>query len=119
MSEPVANTNPPIVATDLVATIASSGTESTAVDLRGNTLCGIEFPSAFTGTEITFLVSDSIDGTFVELQDQFGNDITVAAAASKNREVDALSLLRARFVKIVSNASEAAERALKLFVRPI
>lgn len=97
------------------AVIASSGTTSAAIDLGDDTLVGIIFPAAFTGTAVSLQMSDAIGGTYVTVQDGDGADLSLVATASKYVPINNLALTKGlRFIKIVSNDTEAAERTLIL-----
>jgi len=97
------------------AVIASSGTTSAAVDLKNLQLLGVIIPSAVTGTAFTLTMSKEIAGTYVTVQDGEGADYSPAMAASKYIPITPLPLSRGlRFIKIVSNASEAAQRTFTL-----
>lgn len=92
------------------ATIANGETTSGAVDLEHATVVGLRWPAAFTGSKITFTASSTPDGTYVAVVDTGGTTVEVAAAAAKVTGLipDLASL---RWVKIVSDAAEGAERA--------
>lgn len=94
------------------ATIAASGTTSTAVDLSDYLLTAISFP-AMTGTSVTF--TGSADGvTYVPIADETDTNlppITVSATA-KIRKVDPAKFAGIRFIKAVSGSSEASARTL-------
>ena len=107
------------VVTDLTATIAISTTTSAAIDLQGASLCGIYMPAAFTGTTLKFSVATTLTGTFVVMQDGFGNDITKTVAANKYIAVDPADFAGVRFLKIISGSTELAARSLVLGTRSI
>lgn len=91
-------------------TIAAAGTTSGAVSLGGTVPCGIITPAALDGSAISFLVSlddvtyypMSIDGATTESQ-----DIGVGLAIG----LDPRQFQAWLFLKIVSNATETADRA--------
>lgn len=101
-------------------TIASSGTTSGAVDLGGTTLAGLIMPASFTGTSVTFTVSDELAGTYRTVYAEDG--VTAASAditAGGYIPLDYGLFMGARFIKIVSNATEAAAREIGVVSRPM
>ncbi|MGE0755273.1 MAG: hypothetical protein AB7L92_08970 [Alphaproteobacteria bacterium] len=110
----------PTTSYNLTATISSSGTTSGAIDLSGATLCGIILPAAITGTAISLQMSNDDSGTFVTVQDGAGSDLSLSVAASKYVPISNLALVAGlRFIKLVSNASEGAERVITLVTRAV
>lgn len=100
------------------ATIASSGTVSDAVTLgQGDVLVGIEMPSGWDAANITF--QNSIDGTtnFIAVNDADGNAVTVTSpAADKFIALSPVGIGGLATIKIVSSATQTAERILKLVI---
>jgi hypothetical protein len=99
-------------------TIASSGTESAAVDLRGMTLCGFYLPAALTGTAVSFKASID-NSTFVTVEDGFGNTVSKTVSASKAIILNPSDFAGIQYLKLVSNATEAAERTITLALRQV
>jgi hypothetical protein len=65
-------------------------------------------------------MSDTSGGTFVAVQDGNGNDLSIAVTASKFIPINNLAVTAGvRFIKIISNASEAAQRSIKLVTRAV
>lgn len=104
---------------DASATIAASATTSGEIDLSGTTLCGIFIPSGFQGTSITFQVAPESGGTFVVMKDGAGSTVTKTCAASQFLKIDPADFAGVQFMKIVSSATESAERILTLAARPL
>lgn len=101
---------------DLVATIAISTTTSAAIDLVGTDLVAILLPSVMTGVAIKFQAS--VDGTnFFDIYDGAGALASITTAANHYVQVPA-SVAPARWVKLVSGATEAAERTIQLITKP-
>lgn len=110
------------------ATIASGASLSGAVDLGvtngWNAFCGVIFPATFTGTTASFQVSNELDGTYANLHDQGGTEVTLTVAASRVvcfSEDTRSKLGPWRFLKIrsgtaASPTTEGAERILRLYV---
>lgn len=105
---------------DLTATIASGQTTSAEIDLSGTTLCGFILPSALTGTALGLQMTNVSGGTYVTAQDGTGVSLSVAVAAGVYVPITNLAVTAGlRFVKVVSNASEAAARSIVLVTRPV
>ncbi len=101
---------------DQNVTIASSGTESTALDLQGMGLVGMLIPSAFTGASVTFKAS--IDGTnFYDIYNSDNTQFSITVGTSRWYNLDIRDFLGARYVKIVSASSEGAERTITCIMR--
>lgn len=106
------------LASDISAIIASSGTVSNSIDTSGTSIVGYILPSSFTGTSITFQVSNDND-TFVELKDTNGNDITHIVAQNTAVAISPLDFAGWRYVKFVSGSTEGAERVINIQTRPL
>lgn len=102
----------------VVATIASGQQESSAIVCGGMALCGILFPAAFTGTALTFEVSDAIDGTFVPLKSTTsGSALSYTVAQGTYAAIDPKDFQGVQFLKVKSGTSEGALRTLKLSLK--
>lgn len=91
-------------------TIANNATTSDAMDARGYAVFGLVIPSAFTGTSITFTVSDD-NTTFQALYDASNAQVTVPVAVSRSYDLPA-ELASWPYWKIVSGSSEGGARSL-------
>lgn len=100
-------------------TIAISQTDSSEVDLRGMTLCGIHLPAAFTGTALTFKAATASGGTFQSVVDGAGAAVSKTVAQGQYVKLDPADFAGIQFIKIVSGSSEAAERTLTLALRSV
>lgn len=99
-------------------TIANTAQESAAIDLAGFTLCGILLPAAFTGTAITFEVSDSLAGTFVALKSTTsGTALSYTVAQGTYAALDPKDFQGVNFLKLKSGTAEGADRALTLYAK--
>lgn len=100
------------------ATISASGDTTGVIDTYGMTLTGIITPSALTGTSFTFLGSDTESGTYVDVVDKDGNDLSVTVKTGESEVIiwGYQDLKGLRFIKIKSSATEAAEREIKLIL---
>lgn len=101
----------------VTATIASSGTTSTAVALKGFQLSGVLLPATFTGTSITFLAS--VDGvTYVLLKvTAAGTTLSYVVTQNTFAAIDPKDFAGVNYVKIVSGSTEGSARTLKLALR--
>jgi hypothetical protein len=101
-------------------TILSGQTTSDAINLYATTLMIIKTPAALTGTSFTFLGSIDAGSTFVQVRDKFGAALTFTVAVDGAYIVnDAATFAGFDQIKIVSSASEAADRTVKLKFSPI
>lgn len=95
------------------ATILAGASLSDAIDLRKHVMLGLLMPDAWTTAAITFMGSDSATGTYVDLYDDAGAEITIAAgnvAASRGIGMDSWGAALAAWpwVKIRSGVTAAA-----------
>lgn len=99
-------------------TIANGETVSSHYELGGTHLIGVLMPSAFTGTKLT--IQGSIDGiNFYELYgSSSGTAKEIKVSANKFIEIESNYDNSFNFIKLVSNASEAAERKIKIVCNP-
>jgi hypothetical protein len=104
------------------AIIVASASLSGAVDVRDAEAMSIEIPSAWTAANLTFQGCHTVDGTFVDLYDDSGAEITVTVGgASRLIAVDyqAAPLRNVNFLKVrsgttASAVAQAAARTLRL-----
>lgn len=98
--------------------IANGQQESAAIDCGGMALCGILLPAAFTGTALTFEVSDAIDGTFVPLKSTTsGSALSYTVAQGTYAAIDPKDFQGVRFLKVKSGTAEGGARTLKLALK--
>lgn len=100
-------------------TIPASGTTSNALYLKGFELSGILLPATFTGTAVSFLAS--YDGTnFYPLKTTTaGTTLSYTVTQNTFAAIAPADFAGVLYLKIVSNATEAAARTLKLSIRGI
>lgn len=101
-------------------TIANAGTVSTAVRIDPAMVTGVVMPSAFTGTALAIHGSLTFDGTYQALFDSDGNAVSLGVAASRSiglSGAEAAVVAAFPFLKVVSNAAEAAERVITIVTR--
>jgi hypothetical protein len=92
--------------------IAISQTESAAIKFDGMALVGLILPAAFTGTALTFLVCDTLDGTYVPLYDSSNALVSMTVAQGRAYAVDPKNFQGIQYLKIKSGSSEAAARTI-------
>lgn len=110
----------PIDTYDLVAVIPTGQTTSQQVDLSGVDPCGLFLPAAFTGTALKFLAAPASDGTFLPLKDGSGNDYALVVSAGSYVIIpDLQAFAGVRWLRLVSSATEAADRSIVIAARPI
>lgn len=98
------------------ATIAASGTTSTAVTVDGKIIAGIDLGATLTST--TLGIQNSVDGTnFNTAYDSSGNAISWTVAGGRFLKFDP-PLLGYKTIKLVSGSSEAAARTLTVVMVP-
>ena len=105
---------------NITATILSGQTKSQSVDLIDLCVVGIQFPAAMTGSNITAECGvdvERVGGSFVPL---FEGDGTTAWTLPVNTDrfvdltLQGKAICGCRFLKIVSDAPEGGDRAIKL-----
>lgn len=105
-------------------TIAASASVSGEIDLEAYRLVGVVMPSGWTTAALTFTAASTSGGTFQNVYDDAGDEVTVQAAASRSIGVDyaAGALAPWRYVKVRSGTSatpvaQAAERTITLVLK--
>ena len=98
--------------------ISSGNTESDEIDLLGQTICGISFPSALTSTAMTFSVSNG-GGTFNAMADGAGTDVSKTIAASKYIVLNPSDFAGVDKLKLVAGSAEGADRSIIVHLREI
>ncbi len=97
-------------------TIASSSTTSDAIDMQGYTLAAIVMPAAFTGTSLTFSVSD--DGnTFYTMYNTSNTAVTAYVTQGRWYAVLPSDFAGVRYLKVISSSTEGSTRVIKLIRR--
>lgn len=100
------------------ATIANGATISDGIPLLSGTITGLILPAAFTGTALTFQVSQ--DGsTYTALYDSSNTAESMTVAQGRAYSVNPAVFAGWQYAKVVSNAAEGASRAVMLVVRPV
>lgn len=96
-----------------VATIANGGTISTVINTGGMALEGIIIPAAFTSTAISFLMSNTLAGTYVQVKSTItGSVLTYTVAPGGYYAIDPKDFQGIQFLKITSGSAEAGARTI-------
>ena len=89
----------------------SIGTTSDVITTGGLSLVGIKLPATFTGTTLTFLMCDTVGGTYVSVNNSSG-PVSYTVAQNKYYAIDPKDFHGIQFLKIVSGSSEASARTI-------
>ena len=98
--------------------VSEDNNDSLAVKTDGMLLCGIEFPAAMTGSNITF--DFALDNsTWVDVKETDGTDVTYTVSAGDIVRVDPSGWAFASngYIRITSDGNEAADRKIILHFR--
>ncbi len=95
-------------------TIKSGGTISDPIDLGNHTLSGVQVPAGMTGTELTFLGSTN-NQDYVPMKTISGDLFTIVVDATASiTAINPQDMACVRYLRLVSNASEGADRAITM-----
>ena len=114
---------PPVLTSNLTATIANAASLSGIIDLSGTALCGYFIPASWTAADVTFAVS--VDGTnFSDLYDLFGNEVVHTVAANRFVALLPSEMASIRYLKIRSGTTgtpvnQDAKRIITLVTRVV
>lgn len=107
----------------VTATIAVSSTQSSEINLQGDSLIGIFVPANLTGTVLTLQAAAAQGGTFLGVIDSTGAAISITVAAGKYLSLtqdQVTRFLGIQNLKITSGTTQATTAAnLILVTRPI
>ena len=95
-------------------TILNGQTASPTFDLHGMVFIGLLFPAAFDGTEVSFQSSKTKDGTFRDIFNQDGIQFTIPIKLDSYVSWDIIDFYGHRFVRLVSDVAETADRTFDL-----
>lgn len=100
-------------------TIASGDTMSSLIVLDYNTIAGISFPSAMTGTSLKIYTSnDTTASTFKQVMYD-GNAVTITVTLGMyNQLVPSQTWGLLRYAKLVSSSAETSNRTLLVHIKP-
>ena len=103
----------PIVPAVIPISTATSG----VINLKGFTLVGIMFPSAFTGATISFTVSQDGTNFFALKTTTSGTSLTYTVTQGTYSAIDPLPFYGVQYLKIVSASTEGTARTLNLALK--
>ena len=98
--------------------ISSDASNSLAVNCDNMLLCGIVFPSAMTGTAVTFDFALG-NSTWADVKETDGTEVSYTVSAGDVVRVDPSGWAFASngYIRVTSNGSEAADRKIILHFR--
>jgi hypothetical protein len=98
--------------------ISADNNNSLGVATEGMLLCGIQFPAAMTGSNITFDFSMD-NSSFVDVKETDGSDVSYTVSAGDIVRVDPSGWAFASngFLRVTSDGNEAADRKIILHFR--
>lgn len=93
----------------VIPAVFTASTTSSAIDLQEGTLVGLELPSGFVGTVLTFQGAQSLDGTFQDIwyvsPTQVAAILTLTVlAASKSFVLSPELMAGFRYIKLVAGS---------------
>lgn len=107
-----------LIVETIETTIANGETKSAIINMKGISLKTILLPAVFDGSNLAFEVSDN----GIDFYPYYNiNNVVVAIDITAGRAygVAAIDFYSIQYMKIVSNASQAADRTIKLIGRGI
>ena len=98
--------------------VSADASNSLGVKTDGMLLCGVQFPAAMTGSNITFDFSMD-NSTFVDVKETDGTDVSYTVSAGDIVRVDPSGWAFASngYIRVTSDGNEAADRKLILHFR--
>ena len=98
--------------------ISADNSNSLGVKTDGMLLCGIQFPAAMTGSNITFDFAMD-NSTWVDVKETNGTDTSYTVSAGDVLRVDPSGWAFASngYIRITSDGNEAADRSIILHFR--
>lgn len=108
----------------LVATIANGASLSGALDLGSEKLFAVQMPASWTAAGLSFSVSTELAGTYTDLYDESGTEVTWTVSASRYVIVSNPSQwMGVRFIKIRSGTTgtpvnQGADRLIRVITVP-
>ncbi len=100
----------------LDTTIASSGTQSTAVAVDGEGVVGILCPSALTSSMMSFQFSEDGENWY-DAYGTGGEKLNITIGASYYIALSPADLVFSNFIRLVTPSAEAAERVFYVYTR--
>jgi len=107
------------IARDTVV-VAASGTNSSAIDLRGFALCGIFTPASLEATSLTLQESPDSGATWFPMHDASGTLLAIPCGASRKINLNPADFAGVGVVRVVlGTAASGASRTLTLIARKL
>ena len=107
-----------LVIQTLDATILNGQTKSDIINMSGTLLKTIILPAAFTGSTLTFEISED-KTNFFPYYNINNMPVTIDVSAGRAYGLGAIDFYSIKYMKIVSGSVEAADRTIKLIARAI
>lgn len=99
-------------------TIPAGSDTSDVLDLKGSSIVAIRAPVGFEGTTITFEAAEDKDGSFMQVtRGNDGNVVTGVVVAGKHVLLVVSDFFGTKYLKIVSSATESAERVFDFIMK--
>lgn len=108
-----------ILTSNLTATIADTATESGAVDLSGTTLTAVYFPAEFDGAAVSVKAATAAGGTYVDVYDANGLQLTINGSASRMVTVDPAATAGLQYIKLEAATAQTGDTTFTLLTRPV
>ena len=98
--------------------ISADNNNSLGVQTEGMLLCGIQFPAAMTGSNVTFDFAMD-NSTWVDVKETDGTDVSYTVSVGDIVRVDPSGWAFASngYIRVTSDGNEAADRSLTLHFR--
>ena len=106
-----------------IITVAVSSSLAAAIDIGDGGLVAIQMPSAWTAASVTFQASAHLNGTYNDVYDITGTELSITgAAASRYIPLNASTFGGMRYIKIRSGTTgtpvvQTANRTIRTLVR--
>jgi len=99
--------------------VSDSATVSSSHPVESYKVFGLQMPAAFTGTAITFQAAENQNGTFVDVFDESGSQISITVSTDRYIGLDAaaLEIAAAMWIRLVSNDTEVADRTVLMHMK--
>lgn len=108
-----------VLRSDTLAMIQAGDTFSNALDLHGTALIGLSIPAGFTGSSLTVHSATTFGGTYQQVRNTDNSPATITCAAGFYYALVPFDLAGCRFIKLESNASQAADCLMTLVTRAL
>lgn len=92
----------------------SGTTPAGPIDLSGHLLAGFYLPAGFDSTALTFQVADEEGGTYLDVYDSSGTEISVTCAAERHILIEPQTFAGARWLKVVPDTSQSPDLEITL-----